>query len=114
MAQSPATSDDHCSWCGAPVAAGEGYRLLEAPGERRAAFCRLEHVVPWGLRGAHWEPTTGDQPPDDGPESCSECGAALTDVRVTLVHYRGERVIVDAFCGVEHACAWAKSGGRYR
>jgi len=114
MAQSPSTSRDRCSWCGTPVAPGEGYRLLELPGDRRAAFCRLEHVVPWAIRGAHWEPAAPREPPTGIPEACSECGAALGDVRVVLVHERGEQQIVDAFCSVDHACAWAKAGGRYR
>ena len=82
--------------------------------QKVAAFCRLEHVVPWAIRGAHWEPAAPREPPTGIPEACSECGAALGDVRVVLVHERGEQQIVDAFCSVDHACAWAKAGGRYR
>ena len=47
---------EHCSWCGAAVAADDGFRVAEPEGERKAVFCRLEHVVPWVIRGAHWEP----------------------------------------------------------
>ena len=58
-AESPAMaaqSTDTCTWCGAAIEPGDGWRLQELPGARRAAFCRLEHVVPWAMRGAHWEP----------------------------------------------------------
>ena len=44
-----------CSWCGDPVDGEDGYRLAETPGERRAVFCRLEHLVPWFVQGPHWE-----------------------------------------------------------
>ncbi|MEY2533938.1 MAG: hypothetical protein QOF29_1848, partial [bacterium] len=57
-----------CSWCGVDVGRDEGFRASEPEGERRATFCRLEHIVPWAIQGAHWEPGTilaaGD--PDDG------------------------------------------------
>ena len=57
-----------CSWCGVEVGTDEGFRAAEPEGERKAAFCRLEHVVPWAIQGAHWEPGTILQPgePDDG------------------------------------------------
>ena len=45
-----------CSWCGVEVGIDEGFRASEPEGERKAAFCRLEHVVPWAIQGAHWEP----------------------------------------------------------
>ena len=48
-----------CTWCGEPVATGEGFRALEPAGARLATFCRLEHVVPWAIRGAYWEPAPG-------------------------------------------------------
>ena len=41
-----------CSWCGVEVGADEGFRASEPEGERKAAFCRLEHVVPWAIQGA--------------------------------------------------------------
>ena len=47
---------EHCSWCGEAVPADDGFRAFEPAGERRAVFCRLEHVVPWVIRGAHWAP----------------------------------------------------------
>jgi hypothetical protein len=101
-----------CSWCGAPVAPGEGYRLGEEPGERRAAFCRLEHVVPWAMTGAHWEP--GAAGTDDAVvDHCARCEETLGDVRLVLVRHRGEHRIPDGFCSVDHLADWAKAGGRY-
>ncbi|CAN5240896.1 hypothetical protein BH24ACT23_BH24ACT23_10410 [soil metagenome] len=103
-----------CTWCGQAVEAGDGFRAYEPAGERRAAFCRLEHVVPWALKGAHWD--AGPEPPDlgGGPFSCSECGKELGEVRIDLVRHRSEHRIGDHFCSVDHLSAWAKSGGRWR
>ena len=105
-----------CSWCGAPVPHDEGFRLFEPAGERRAAFCRLEHVVPWAIRGAHWEPGEAAEPSGVGEErmSCSHCGAALGDVHLLLVRHRGEHRVPDGFCSVDHLQEWAKAGGRWQ
>jgi hypothetical protein len=104
-------STERCSWCDEPVDIAAGWRLREHPGARNAAFCRLEHVVPWAMRGAHWE--AGDEGEPPAPETCSQCGAALGDVRVVLVRHRGEHRIPDAFCSVDHMADWAKSCGRW-
>jgi hypothetical protein len=105
-----------CSWCGVEVGIDEGFRASEPEGERKAAFCRLEHVVPWAIQGAHWDPGTILQPgePDDGLGRCAHCGGALGDRRVLLVRHRGEHRIADAFCGVDHLLQWAKAGGRWQ
>jgi hypothetical protein len=110
------TSELQCSWCGAAVEVGDGYRLAEPAGARRAAFCRLEHVVPWAMQGPRWEAGEIDDPPgiEDSPERCAHCDAALDDRRVLLVRHRGDYRIPDGFCSVEHAADWAKSGGRWR
>jgi hypothetical protein len=57
-----------------------------------------------------------DQQPREDPElgRCANCGAALDDTRVLLVHHRGEHRIADALCGTDHLLAWAKAGGRWR
>jgi hypothetical protein len=102
-----------CTWCGADVEPDDGYRLAEHPGERSAIFCRLEHIVPWALRGAHWEAGVRDNAGRE-LESCSHCGEQLGDIRVTLTRHRGEHRIPDAFCSVDHAAAWARTGGRWR
>ena len=105
-----------CTWCGAEVEADDGFRAYEPAGERRAVFCRLEHVVPWALGDAHWEAGPLSEPAgvDDTPRSCGHCGAALGDVHVLLVRRRGEARIADGFCSVEHMEAWARAGGRFQ
>jgi hypothetical protein len=107
---------ERCSWCGERVDRDDGFRLAEEPGERRAAFCRLEHVVPWALQGAHWEAGEVEEPPGAiaALSTCAGCGVELGDVRVLLVRHRGEHRIPDAFCSVGHAADWAKAGGRWR
>ena len=102
-----------CSWCGAPVDADDGFRVYEPAGERRAAFCRLEHVVPWHIQGPHWEPGELDETAEE-LERCSHCGEPLGDVGVLLVRHRAEHRIPDGFCSVDHLAAWAKAGGRWR
>jgi hypothetical protein len=103
---------DRCAWCGRDVAPDDGFRAYEPAGSRQAAFCRLEHVVPWAIRGAAWEAG----PPVDDPalEACAWCGGALPDAHVLLVRSRGEHRIDDGFCSVGHLLEWAKAGGRYR
>lgn len=93
----------------------DGYRLYEPAGERRACFCRLEHMIPWAIQGPHWEAGAMDEPRsvDQGPLSCSRCGRELGEVHVLLVHHRGEHRVPDDFCSVEHAVEWAKAGGRW-
>jgi hypothetical protein len=97
------------------VEADDGWRAYEPAGERRAVFCRLEHVVPWVIQEAHWVAGApeGAPGPDDGPKVCSHCGAELGDVHVLLVRHRGEHRIADAFCSVEHMGEWARAGGRW-
>ena len=51
-----------CSWCGDVIEREEGWRAQEVPGARRAAFCRLEHVVPWAIQGAHWDAGEIEEP----------------------------------------------------
>lgn len=102
-----------CSWCGEAVDGGYGFRAWEPVGERQAAFCRLEHVVPWVIQGAHW--STGEAPAGiDAPGACAHCAGPLGDRRVLVVRHRGEYRIADAFCELEHLLAWAKAGGRWQ
>lgn len=105
-----------CSWCGVEVTEDAGYRVTEPTGERRAVFCRLEHIVPWVIQGAHWEPGTflASDDPDDALGRCVHCGEELDDRRVLLVRHRAEHRIADAFCGPDHLLQWAKAGGRWQ
>ena len=111
----PEASPERCSWCGAGVEEDDGWRAYEPAGERRAVFCRLEHVVPWVLKDAHWEAGASEEPlgPEEGPRHCSRCAAELGEIHVLLVRHRGEHRIGDAFCSVEHMAEWAKAGGRW-
>jgi len=108
-------SSEVCTWCGDEVEADDGFRAYEPAGERRAVFCRLEHVVPWVLQGGHWDAGGLTEPPsiDEGPLRCSHCDSPLGEVHVLLVRHRGEHRVADAFCSVEHMEEWAKSGGRW-
>jgi hypothetical protein len=98
-----------------PVLHDDGFRACEPAGERRAVFCRLEHVVPWVIQGAHWSPGTPLEADDDpdGLGACVLCGAALDDRRVLLIRHRSEHRIADTFCGPDHLLDWAKAGGRW-
>ena len=107
-------AEANCSWCGAPIEPDDGYRAFEASGSRGAAFCRLEHVVPWAIQGPHWEAGTIGEPRDDDPRRCSHCDAELGDVRVLFVRHRGEHRIADEFCSVDHLRHWAGAGGRWQ
>jgi hypothetical protein len=110
-----AQSTDSCSWCGTAIEREDGWRAQEIPGARRASFCRLEHVVPWNFRGAHWEAGELDEPSGltDSIDLCAHCGQQLGDVQVVLVRHRGEHRIPDAFCSADHMAEWAKAGGRW-
>jgi hypothetical protein len=119
-----------CTWCGAEVEADDGFRAYEPARERRAVFCRLEHVIPWSMRMkrgcsageaeeqpvSSWEAGAMSEPAalDEGATECSHCGAELGDAHVLLVRHRGEHRVADAFCGVDHMNEWAKAGGRWQ
>jgi len=103
-----------CTWCGNRVEAEEGFRLAEHASDRGAVFCRLEHVVPWAIRGARWEPGAPADPPGvEAVTACSACGASLAEAHLLLVRHRGEHRIADGFCSVDHLLDWAKAGGRW-
>ena len=111
------TGPDRCSWCDRAVDREDGFRAYELPGARRATFCRLEHVVPWAIQGAHWEalpPGSFSTFEDAERATCAHCDERLGDVTVTLVRHRGEHRIPDSFCSVGHMADWAKAGGRWR
>ena len=103
-----------CNWCGTHVERDDGWRAAEPAGARRAVFCRLEHVVPWSMQGAHWDAGELVEPADVSQvETCAHCGEPLGEVHVLLVRHRGEHRIPDGFCSVDHMAAWAKAGGRW-
>lgn len=106
-----------CSWCGIAVAEDDGFRVVQTGARRHAAFCRLEHVVPWAMQDPPpWEEGAGLEDGDDqaGLGVCALCGADLEDDHVLVVRHRGHHRIADAFCDVDHLSAWARRGGRFR
>ena len=104
-----------CSWCGVGIDPSESFRAFEPAEQRRAGFCRLEHLVPWAMQGPHWEAgaVSEPDPPGEPPGSCARCGSELGDAFLLLVHHRGEHRVNDRFCSVEHMADWAKAGGRW-
>jgi hypothetical protein len=117
--------NESCTWCGAEVEPDDGFRAYEPAGERRAVFCRLEHIIPWAIKGAHWEDARAlraergatrsvAKPLVERPPRCSHCEAALGDAHVLLVRHRGEHRVADGFCSVDHLTDWAKAGGRWQ
>ena len=108
-------SEERCSWCGTEVGPGDGWRAAEPTGERVAAFCRLEHVVPWVISGAYWDAGAAGEPLalEEAVERCSFCETPLEEAHVLLVRHRGEARIPDGFCSADHLMEWAKRGGRW-
>jgi hypothetical protein len=106
---------ERCSWCGDAVDPDDGFRAQELAGERRAVFCRLEHVVPWVISGAHWDAGSAGEPLalEEAVERCSFCETPLGEAHVLLVRHRGEARIPDGFCSADHLLEWAKRGGRW-
>ena len=98
------------------MAEDDGWRAYREGGTRTATFCRLEHVVPWTIRGAAWEtPPPADEKlrvPIVG--SCARCRTKLNEIDVVLVSHRAEHRIPDAFCSVDHMREWANAGGRWQ
>ncbi len=107
-------SAEPCTWCGAEVAADEGFRAAVPAAARRATFCRLEHVVPWVIQGARWETGRTPGPQGNGLGRCAWCAASVGEGVVLLIRHRGEHRIGDAFCSTAHLLEWAKAGGRWR
>jgi hypothetical protein len=108
-------TEETCTWCARAVEADDGWRAAEPAGERRAVFCRLEHVFPWWAKGPHWEAGTIAEPAHltDSLTECALCGQPLPDKYVVLVRHRGEHRVPDGFCSLDHVAEWAKRGGRW-
>jgi hypothetical protein len=107
---------ESCSWCGVAVDRDQGFRAAEPVGDRVAVFCRLEHIVPWAIQGARWDPGTLPEAGGGGAGlgRCAQCAGTLDDRYVLLIRHRAEHRICDAFCDVDHLLGWAKAGGRWQ
>ncbi|MEX2194707.1 MAG: hypothetical protein WD844_05425 [Thermoleophilaceae bacterium] len=91
-------SNDGCSWCSRGLDPADCWLLADPAGGRAAAFCRLEHIVPWVIRGPRWSPGAPDLP--EHP-----------DARLVLVRRRGAHAIAEGFASVGDLADWAKAGG---
>lgn len=80
-----------CAWCNRELDRGDCWVARAEGGGEEAGFCRLEHIVPWAIRGRGWE------------------GSG-----VILVRYRAGRRITEEFASVDDVAAWAKSGGPWQ
>lgn len=106
---------ERCSWCATEVGPDDGLRLTEAAGGRGAVFCRLEHVVPWAIRGPVWAlgPPAAVDDATGAIGRCARCGETPGELGVVIVRHRGRHRIADGFCAIDHLLDWAKAGGRY-
>jgi hypothetical protein len=104
-----------CARCGVAVAPDDGFRVIDLAGDRHAVLCRLEHAVPWVMRGPAWAPGPADAEHPDAPDRCAHCGAAIAPgAGLLLVRHRGPGVAVaDRLCSPDHLRAWALAGGRW-
>jgi len=79
-----------CSWCGAGIAEDDHWHAREpGDGGEEAVFCRLEHVVPWAMKGPGWSANV-------------------------LVHHRAGHEIAEEFESVDEMRAWAAAGGPWQ
>ena len=106
-----------CTWCGTAVPEDDGFRVAEPEEQRKAVFCRLEHVVPWIIQGAGLGVRRTSSPPASPttPSAAARCAAtrsasSASSWSATAASHR----IGDAFCRLEHLEDWAKGGGRYK
>lgn len=104
---------DKCDWCGVGLEDDEGFRLLWPKRNMGAAFCRLEHVVPWMMQKNDWHIWKDVQVPEEAEPRCARTGLELDEDALYLVRHRGDIRIADGFSSADAVLAWAKAGGRY-
>lgn len=78
-----------------------------------AAFCRLEHVVPWLMEKNDWHILRQAEVPPSADPFCVVTGNELDEAALYLVRRHGDIEVVDGFSGPEEVLTWAKAGGRY-
>lgn len=110
----PVTPRLKCDWCGVYLDDESAIRLLWPDRSLGAAFCRLEHVVPWIMTKNDWHIWEGVETPEEAAPSCAQSGIDLEEGAIYLVRERDGIRIADGFAGPEELLAWAKAGGRYR
>lgn len=102
-----------CDWCTVKISEDDGYRLLRPARKMGAAFCRLEHVVPWLMKKNDWHIWTDMETPEEAELHLPEGETDLGEDPYYLVRHRGEYRIADGFADRETLMAWATAGGRY-
>ena len=103
-----------CDWCGVGVPEEDGFRLIQPKRNLGATFDRLEHVVPWLMKGRpQWHIWKDVEVPDGVEPVDAHTGEELEDDAIYLVRHRGDVRIADGFTDLDSALAWAKAGGRY-
>ena len=100
------------SWCGrsSPTTASAP---TSPPASGAPIFCRLEHVVPWAIQGAHWEAGALAEPPalERGRRAAAPTAAPSSATSAcSLVRHRGEHRIADDFCSVDHLLRMGEGG----
>jgi hypothetical protein len=103
----------NCDWCGVRLDEDEGPRLLQPQRNLGAAFCRLEHVVPWLMQKNDWHILPKVEVPEGAAPVCAQTGADLEEDAYYLVSRRDGTEVADGFINLEAVLAWAKAGGRY-
>jgi len=104
---------DRCDWCGVRLTEEDGYRLLRPARDMGAAFCRLEHVVPWLIKKNDWHIWNGMEVPENAEPHGAWPVDEPGDGEFYLVRHRGTHRIADGFPDRESLLKWAAAGGRY-
>jgi hypothetical protein len=102
-----------CDWCGVYLDDESAIKLLWPSRSLGAAFCRLEHVVPWIMTKNDWHIWDRVEVPEGAADSCAQSGVDLDEGAIYLSREREGIQIADGFAGPEELLAWAKAGGRY-
>ena len=103
-----------CDWCGVGVPEEDGIRLIQPKRNLGATFDRLEHVVPWLMKGRpQWHIWKDVEVPEGVAPVDAHTGEELDDDAIYLVKHRGDARIADGFVDTDSLLAWAKAGGRF-
>ena len=102
-----------CDWCGVGLGERDGLRLVKPARNMGAAFCRLEHVVPWLMKKNDWHILGTAEVPDAADPVCPVTGEELEESAIYLIRWPSDVEVADGFSDTEALLEWARSGGRY-
>ncbi|MCO5316580.1 MAG: hypothetical protein M9938_10555 [Solirubrobacterales bacterium] len=102
-----------CDWCAVRVSGDDGYRLLRPTRDMGAAFCRLEHVVPWLIKKNDWHIWSGMEAPLEAELHGDPEAFGPEEDTWYLVRHRDSHRIADGFESRDDLIKWATAGGRY-